>query len=359
MDARFLDGLTARSWPVELDLGEGRLTFSLGEAVHEWPLDATRIEVVGDMVRLSRGGDERLQVDAMAWRAATGARGEAMIRHRQGGERRLVIGLIAVGLTVAGVVFVGLPLAAGPMARRTPPALEQRLGETFSAQMSLGLKACEGQAGQAGLHRLGSRLQAATETPFQIRVRAVRAPMINAFALPGGEILVTSGLIDAARSPDELGGVIAHEVAHVEKRHVMQGVWRSLGVGLLLEALVGGGSGAGQQAVLLAASMSDLRYSRRAEAEADARGMELLQAQGLSSRGMASFFDRLASQGESRDETVVKELISSHPASRRRADLSRAHARSGSPAFTPTEWAAIKAACAPTGPGPAERLKRR
>jgi predicted Zn-dependent protease len=167
---------------------------------------------------------------------------------------------------------------------------------------------------------------------------------------------VTGQLINLAQTPDELAAVIAHEAAHVQQRHVMQAVWRSFGFGVLLDALVGGGTGAGQQAVLLAGSVSNLRYSREAEAEADAIGQQLLQNEGLSSQGMAPFFERIAAKGEGHDAAVVKELLSDHPDSMRRAQLSRARGRAGEHAFTPAEWAAIKATCVGT-PGPLSRLR--
>jgi Zn-dependent protease with chaperone function len=75
--------------------------------------------------------------------------------------------------------------------------------------------------------------------------------------------MVTDRLIALAASPDELSAVIAHEAAHVEKRHVMQSVWRSFGFGVLLDAVVGGGTGAGQQAVLLIGSSTNLARPRR------------------------------------------------------------------------------------------------
>lgn len=206
-------------------------------------------------------------------------------------------------------------------------------------------KDCRGDAGQQALAEVGDRLQAVADTPFDIQVRAVEAPMANAFALPGGIVMVTDDLIEMAETPDELAAVIAHEAAHVEKRHVMQSVWRSLGVGLILDAAVGGGSGAGQQAVLLAGSMNDLRYSREAETEADVRGMQLLEANGWSSRGMAPFFRKIAAKGEGPESAMVKELISSHPESERRARAAEARAKSGRPALSPEAWAAVKASC--------------
>jgi beta-barrel assembly-enhancing protease len=166
-------------------------------------------------------------------------------------------------------------------------------------------------------------------------------------------VVVTDDLIEMVETPDELAAVVAHEVAHVEKRHVMQAVWRTVGLGMLLDAVVGGGSGAGQQAVLLAGSVTDLSYGREAEAEADLRGQELLQAQGLSSQGMAPFFDRLAAQGEGPSAAGVRELISSHPDTQRRARLAKGRAMPGAPALSARQWTDVKSACA----APDRRLK--
>jgi beta-barrel assembly-enhancing protease len=243
-------------------------------------------------------------------------------------------------------VFLGVPAASGPLARATPTSLERQIGRNFESQLTVAWAPCKGEAGQQALLALGDKLQGGTGEPFRIRVQAVEAPFANAFALPGGAVLVTDDLIAMARSPDELAAVIAHEVAHVERRHVMQAVWRSLGVGLVLDALLGGGTGAGQQAVLLAANVSELSYSRAAELEADAEGRRLLHARGLSSLGMAPFFDRLAAEGEGRDAEAVRDLISTHPASRRRAAVSRAAARPGAAALSAPAWRAVKAACA-------------
>lgn len=353
MQARFYDGLTADPRIVALKVAAGVLTFQDGGVDHRWPLRDVRVEGLGDLTRLCapKDGDARLMVETAAWRAEAGAMAGAAERRIRIGERRLVIGLAVIALAVVGFVFVGMPALSGPLARATPPALERQMGDTFDAQLSVPFKACKASSeGQEALGRLGQRLQRVADTPFDIRVRAVEAPFANAFALPGGAVVVTDDLIRMARTPDELSAVVAHEAAHVEQRHVMQAVWRSLGLGLVLDAVVGGGSGAGQQAVLLAGNFADLRYSRDAESQADARGMQLLEAAGLSSEGMAPFFERMASKGEGPDAAAVKELISSHPDSLRRARISRAHAHPGAPAFSAEEWSAIKAAC--EGPKP-------
>jgi predicted Zn-dependent protease len=313
--------------------------------------------VVGAQIRLAprSGATERLMLDARTW-AALAPKGAPTDRARRRTEHRLIVALAASAGLIGAFIFLGIPALAGPLARRTPPELERQIGDNFERQVRLAFPTCRDQTGQAALASFGDRLQGG-DSAVDVRVRAVQAPMVNAFALPGGTILVTDELIDLARGPDELAAVIAHEVAHVRERHVMQAVWRSLGLGLLLDAVVGGGTGAGQQAVLLAGSVTDLRYSRGAEAEADARGQDLLVAHGLSSQGMAPFFERLAAKGEGSDAAAVKELLSGHPDALRRARASRARGRPGAPAFAPTEWTAIKAVCADT-PDRFRRLKK-
>ncbi|MBL8771101.1 MAG: M48 family metallopeptidase [Phenylobacterium sp.] len=345
MHGKFHDGLTSAAWEVTAEASDGALRFSAGGVDHVWPLADIGAETVAGGVRLARpGAPARLTVSAADWRGLGLAR--RFDRRSRRAELALVAGLAAAALLVVLVVFVGVPLASGPLARATPPAFEAGIGENFQAQLSVAFPACTGAAGQAALQRLGARLGEAAGSPFPIRVEAVEAPMVNAFALPGGAIVITDDLIAMTRSPAELSAVLAHEVAHVERRHVMEAVWRSLGFGLILDAVVGGGSGAGQQAILLAGTFADLRYSRDVEREADAAGQALLARLGLSSRGMASFFERLSEQEGSKSAAGVAELVSSHPDTRRRAELSRARSRDGGAALAPSEWAAVRAACA-------------
>jgi predicted Zn-dependent protease len=356
VQASYNDGRTARAHSVQVELDGEILVFDAG-GEQRWPLAALRTEVLEDRVRLACGaeGAARLTLALEDWRALT--------RNAPGYDRALrkrhavlVSGLAAAAFSAAALVFVVIPGVSGPLARRTPPRLEQQIGRNFEAQVTLGMRPCGGEAGQAALAAFGERLGKTAAAPFDIRVRAVHAPMVNAFALPGGAIMVTDQLIDLADSPDELAAVIAHETAHVRQRHVMQAVWRSLGFGVLLDVLVGGGTGAGQQLVLLAGSVTNLRYGREAESEADRVGQDLLTRQGLSSQGMARFFQRLATTSEGRDALAVKELISDHPDTLRRAEASRAREKPGASAFTPAEWRAVKAACH-DGYSPLRRLQ--
>jgi len=123
--------------------------------------------------------------------------------------------------------------------------------------------------------------------------------------------------------------------------------------------VVGGGTGAGQQAVILAGQASDLTYSRDAELEADARGQALLHAAGLSSRGMAPFFERMARAEGAGQLSETVEFMNSHPDSNRRGRAARAAARSGQAALSPDEWRVVKATCEAPSDGPVDRLRGR
>ncbi|MDP1874952.1 M48 family metallopeptidase [Phenylobacterium sp.] len=347
MRARAHDGETAAVHEVEVEVSSWAISFRLGGEAQLWRMSEVEVESLGDQVRLRRRGQAaRLTVAAEDWRAAVAGDAAPVERRHRRRERRLVIGLFIAAAAILLFVFVGVPLASGPLARMTPPALEESLGDTYAAQLSIAFPPCAGQEGQDVLHAFGDRLEDGMDSPFNIMVEAVEAPMVNAFALPGGRVLITGDLIAEVETPDELAAVIAHEAAHVEQRHVMQAVWRSLGLGLILDAVVGGGTGAGQQAVLLAGSVTELRYSRDAEAEADVRGQEILQSLGYSSEGMGPFFRRLAGE-EQRGEPAagVMEFLSTHPDSLRRAEASNLRARPGAPAFSPDDWRKIKAAC--------------
>ena len=361
MAARFYDGRSALSHDAEVRLEADALDIRADGQALLWRLVDLIAEVEADQVRVSnrRERDTRLVLSVEEWTALIGDRLDGRKRERRRREFWLVGGLAAVAGAVMLFVFVGVPILSGPVARATPVSMELRMGENFDAQVGAIFPTCRNEEGQRILSALGDRIAMGADTPFDIRVRAVEAPMVNAFALPGGPVLITDDLISEAESPDELAAVIAHEIAHVEMRHVMQAVWRDLGIGMLLDLVVGGGTGAGQQAVILAGQASDLTYSRDAELEADTRGQALLHAAGLSSQGMAPFFDRMARADGSGRLGEAVEFMNSHPDSSRRGRVARAGARPGLSALDAEEWRVVKAVCAAPSDGPVDRLKGR
>jgi beta-barrel assembly-enhancing protease len=345
---RFLDGLSARSRSVSVSPQNAGLSL-YGDGIEKlWPwaslkwADKSALRLTSTLE-----DDARLELlagDVDAWLGPAPQLGQNAARKSL---FKLVGGLTIAAGGVFALVFFGIPAAAVPLARATPASVELQLADSIEAQFRLAFKTCQapGSSGAIALKRVGDQLAAGADLGFPIDIRVTNVPIMNAFALPGGRVWVTRGLIDEAESPDELAAVLSHEIAHVENHDVLVNVYRALGFGLILDAVVGGGSGAGQQLVMLGANVTDMKHSREVEARSDLRGMQLLNKAGLDSRGMAVFFGRLAKMEGDSTISKVTGLVASHPASVGRATIVRAQAKAGQTAMTPVEWQSLRQMC--------------
>lgn len=246
--------------------------------------------------------------------------------------------LVAGAVISAAVVLLAMQSVEW-IGRAIPFSWERKLGETMTGDF--GVDACTAPEGQAALDDLARRL---SSNDRRMRIRVVDVPIVNAVALPGGQILVFRQLITESRSPDELAGVVGHEIGHVEERHVMVALIRRFGLGLVLGS--GGSTGEYAKALL------DSSYSRGAESEADLYAIAALKRANISPKGTADFFDRLARREKAAGEAAsMLGWLASHPPSGARRDgfLKAAKAMaSPKPAFSPAQWQAVRAICSIT-----------
>lgn len=244
---------------------------------------------------------------------------------------------LAIALVVSGSVLAASYAAPALLAPIIPQSWEQRYGDAIVGDF--GGKFCRGPGGQEALERLAARL-APGGTRFDVRV--VNVGMVNAAALPGNHIVIFRELIDDASGPDEVAGVLAHEIAHVSNRHVTEGMIRELGFGMVITAL--GGTTAGNADLLIGS-----RYSRGAEAEADRDAVSALARAGISPLPTARFFTRLG-RGEKSLGRVGETLsyVSTHPLSNGRSALFEAShdkRRAYTPALDRADWDALVEIC--------------
>lgn len=214
---------------------------------------------------------------------------------------------------------------------------EQKLGELIFEQAKPSLKLItEGEAPRV-IEQIGGKLTAGT--PYAFKWHVADDPAINAFAIPGGHVVVFTGLIKAADSAEEVAGVLAHEAEHVLQRHSLKAMIHNLGWRAAIA--VAAGDWTGGLAGELAAQMGILKFGRDKESEADLKGLDLLRKARIAPGGMVSFFDKLAKQGG-----APIALLSTHPASAdRMAALRVAIAKNGSWQSQPLpyDWASVKA----------------
>jgi predicted Zn-dependent protease len=148
--------------------------------------------------------------------------------------------------------------------------------------------------------------------PGSIKLHLIRSSEVNAFALPDHHIVVLSDLILYSKTPEELAGVMAHEIAHIEKNHIMKKLGKEIGF-TALAAMLNSGSGGAETLKILTSTA----YDRKMEAEADETGVYYLQESKIDPAGMADFMYRLSTD----EDDWVKNLtiISTHPDTEARA----------------------------------------
>lgn len=144
-----------------------------------------------------------------------------------------------------------------------------------------------------------------------IRVYVLNSHEVNAFALPDRQMVIYTGLIEKTEQPEALSGVIAHEMAHIEKEHVMKSLIREIGLGVLF-ALISGQSDVSLMADIIQ-MVSSSAFSREMEKEADLLGVSYLIESQINPKPFANFMREL-----SQNEFSTLKWISSHPMSKER-----------------------------------------
>lgn len=340
------DGVTATPHRVRVQLGSLalRVVHQDGRAL-DWPIEALCLvdRLAGEMRVAPLGSQQRLVVADPALMAAIDA---ALAPARSQVRRRRIrfAALTAAAVPLLGAtLWFGWPPLADSIARAMPPSWEEPLGDMLAESLGRGQARCAAPEGRAALERLADRLAAAGGLEARPTIRVLDGPMVNAFAAPGGQVVVFRGLIAQAQSPDEVAGVLAHEFGHVRHRHGTRAMVRAMGLGLFISVLIGG-SDLGTVALTLMA----LSYSRGFEEEADAYAAGVLRRTGIGTEGLAAFFTRMERAAPSGGG--VWSYLHTHPHSgERAARLLRAEGSAPSaPAMTSAEWQALRAICSRT-----------
>lgn len=358
--ATYYDGKTAQRHEVSVRLRAGTLDVigQDGGVVDQWLYDEVELSDQGRAgSRVIRRGTEArlLLADPLAF-AQLKARAPKLLSQRSRTLRNMGISVGAmVAIIVAG--YFSLPLLSGAIVALIPLQTEARIGDAYAKQVASFFAPesdgalCEAAAGREALDVIVTRLAAHTSGPFAYRVEVLDTPLVNAVALPGGRIFLFRGLLNKAESPDEVAGVLAHEMEHVNARHGMQGLVRSYGVSMLADLMFGGAVMGNVSSLLMMMS-----YSRDAEVAADAGAITTLHRAGIDTAGMTRFFKRLREQD---DDGLfgLPQFLSTHPPSAAREALVRDRAKTASPAPGPApgqalgevlndaEWAALQVVC--------------
>ena len=255
----------------------------------------------------------------------------------------------AAVVSAALLVFVVIPLAADRLASMTPEAAKLRTGymvlDLLDRVFPDGNGYCQSSGGIRALNQIAVRLIRRTPVSPPPRLYVLDTPHVNAFALPGGIVVMTRGLLLDARDTSEIAGVLAHELGHVVHDHPIRALYRDASAAVLIAMVVGAD-------VALFGSLAEhiLRtgYSREAERIADAFALESLIAAGISSEGFRGFFERLAADNR---DTRLPGILSTHPPTAERLEaLGRARRVGERHVLESRQWQQLRDVCRIRGP---------
>ncbi|MCG8490605.1 MAG: M48 family metallopeptidase [Sneathiellales bacterium] len=373
VEARYFDGQSSRAQHLLVSFSESGL---LGESeegivVLNWPFEDLRDESNPPIARevnlsIDQHSQERLIIEDVFFIQDLRDRAPKLSKRRKGpaGWWKPVVGWTVTGVVALVLLFMyGLPLLATGIAKTLPEktrtsigiAVEQSIINTFATRPKNKSEnsdpeslesVCHDATGQKALDDLIERFIANSDADLPpVNVTVLKSKIPNAFALPGGRMVIMSALIEMADHPNAIASVLAHEFGHLEERHPMDVFVRNVGLATIFSVAFGDVSGG---TILAAVGQYALgaAYSRDFEEAADKRARDLFSALDYDSRPVIELFKKLRTKYP---ESEYFSIFSSHPHMDERIQALKDDPTGAGRAFTDTEWKAIKFMCKEEG----------
>ncbi|MFT6748077.1 MAG: hypothetical protein ACJAZ2_002435 [Glaciecola sp.] len=236
---------------------------------------------------------------------------ESHLKFAKAGSKAYVFGFIGIAVVLALFHFVIIPVSVNVIAENFPKDMEAKLGENYIA--------IAGEYGIVSEKKSELLTTFAQEidfdTDYDLQFFVVEADMINAFALPGGKIIVFSALIDSMTNYHQLISLMGHETGHVELRHSLQSIFKEQSYSILLSAISGGNSEIIESYIGVASTLNSLHDSRSHEQQADNYALKVLLLNHSDPNGVVELFEILASGG---GDSYIPDLLSTHPSAKNR-----------------------------------------
>lgn len=255
-------------------------------------------------------------------------------RNKVRAKKRMAWAVLAGVCGAVLALVLGLFLARDKMVRTAahavPVSWEIAAGDKLFEQIAATKRLVNDTNLNAQLKLITDPLLAGiTDNRYPLKFHIVEDATLNAFAMPGGNVVIHSGLLMAADSPEEVAGVLGHEIAHVTQRHSIRSILSSAGLFLVIQTFVGDVSGIVAVLANNSAFLLDRKFSRDFEREADNHGWEYLTAAQIRPDGMISFFKKMEAEEKRLREKMKEvttidvdpgalEVLSTHPATAER-----------------------------------------
>lgn len=338
---QYFDGRSAQSQPVMLSVSQQSVLISRasdGVLLHKipskeirWP---ERTRHGARMADLPDGGQLQAPDAAAydAWAAAYLPHAESLVVRAQQSWRGVLLAFVLLIAAIGVLYRWGLPVAARGIASLVPVSVDEAIGRNALEQIDRGWMQPSKLPSETQT-RLASRFATAMKAAYPQGVpnyqlvfrKSTIGP--NAFALPGGTMVLTDELVNLVSDDDMVMGVMGHEIGHVTRRHAMR---QLVQLGVLQTVLTMAFGDYGSLITTAPLILGSMAYSRDAEREADDHSIRFMQANGISPLVMVKFFSTMRAEQEAKAKSADKpgdtspaldiSIISSHPADAERME---------------------------------------
>lgn len=334
IEGHYFDGLQPVAQPASLVFAEHEVRLNAETISESYPVSqlkvSPRVGQADRFIYLPDGKQFQCADQEFLESLAGESRSEGPVAWLEGRWGVALAGVVIIAAVLLIGYFYGLPAAAEQVASRIPVQTEQELGRQVLRWMDkndwvkpTGLDADRQKSIRAGFEVLCTGLPTKNFLKLELRNATFFGP--NAFALPGGTIVLTDDLVNFADSPEEIVAVLAHEIGHVELRHTLRIILQNSIVGVATTAIT---SDAASLSVAIASFpmlVAQTKYSREFETEADEYAFRLLKQKGYSPAAFASLMEKFVKKYGKGDN--MYSFISTHPITTER--IKRAYASAG------------------------------
>ncbi|MBK8969698.1 MAG: M48 family metallopeptidase [Lewinellaceae bacterium] len=292
----------------------GILVIQDDEQEFEWlPADIQSARLLNDGSAILQNGPWFLDVSDRAFSPALERHfGDKRLFRRSFFDRIGVMGcllaLLAGALPLIIVWLWVVPFVTERAVKKITPEMEQKIGDSWYQSLASDFQIDSARTRQVqqfcdAMHVGGV---------YPIRITVVREPVVNAFAVPGGHIVVFDSILGIMDAPEQLAGLLAHEAGHIQLRHSTRAVFRELSNQLFFSIVFGDFGSLSGIVARHGSQLAGLSYSRSLELEADAHGLALLKKAGIPPGGIPALFRKMQATTPSNPD--VPNFLSTHPA---------------------------------------------
>ncbi|MGI9535204.1 MAG: M48 family metallopeptidase [Thermodesulfobacteriota bacterium] len=262
-------------------------------------------------------------------------------------RRMAILGLVLLLILLPVFYFIFIPFFSETVAEKIPMSFEKKLSAPYLSLLVPDESICNDDKNYYKIDTILNSLTATIpESKYEFKLFIVKSDILNAFALPGGYVVIYSGLLEKTDRPEQLAGVLAHEIQHITKRHGTEALVRDYSLGFLISAITNDTKSM-ETTLGLAKYIGLMKYSRESETEADVEGIKMLKNANFDPKGMVEFFEILNKHGG--DVPNSLEYISSHPQTRDRIlnlrELSKGIEYKPVHLYSKKDWDEIKKVC--------------